>query len=71
MQKTPCCIKKFAVTEVDPCGGVEKQGFGMKLINMFVHEEEVSLCRPVPFGTHRILSDYDTLHCCDIRITCI
>ena len=22
--ETPCCFKKSAVTEVDPCGGVEK-----------------------------------------------
>ena len=29
MQKTPCCIKKFAVTEVDPCGGVEKHPTGV------------------------------------------
>ena len=29
MQKIPCCIKKFAVTEVDPCGGVEKHPTGV------------------------------------------
>ena len=22
--ESPCCVKKSAVTEVDPCGGVEK-----------------------------------------------
>ena len=27
--ETPCCIEKFAVTEVDPCGGVAKHPTGV------------------------------------------
>ena len=70
--ESPCCFKKSAVIEVDPCGGVEKHptSFVMELI-CFVHEEEVSLCHPGPFWTHRTLNGYDKLHRCDIRIVCV
>ena len=65
-----CCFKKSAVTEIDPYGGVEKHPTRTCYeINMFFYEEEVFLCCPGPFWIYRILTDYDKLHCCDIRIT--
>ena len=75
--ESSCCFEKSAVTQVDPCVGVEKHPARIRYAIKTCRSKYVLSmrrrypCRPDPFWTHRILTDYEKLHCFDIRITCI